>query len=51
MKLSKKCAISRKTSKDEGYIRESFDKKSQAMMMYGMMISTMETFLLMMLLL
>jgi hypothetical protein len=51
MKLPKKCSISRKTSKDEGHSRESFGKKVQAMMMYGMMISTMVTLLLMMLLL
>jgi hypothetical protein len=51
MKLPNKCAISHKTtSKDEGHIRESFIKKAQAMMMYGMMISIMVTLLLMMLL-
>jgi hypothetical protein len=38
-------------SKDEGHNRESFGKKVQAMMMYGMMISIMVTLLLMMLLL
>jgi hypothetical protein len=36
---------------DKGHNRESFGKKIQAMTMYGMMISTMETLLLMMLLL
>jgi hypothetical protein len=51
MKLSKRCAISRKMSKDEGHSRESFVMKTQAIMMYGMMISMMVTLLLMMLLL
>jgi hypothetical protein len=51
MKLPKKCAISRKTTKDEGHNRESFVKKVQAMMMNGMMISIMVTLLLTMLLL
>jgi hypothetical protein len=50
MKLMKKCAISHKTtSKDEGHNRESFVRKAQAMMMYGMTISIMVTLLLMML--
>jgi hypothetical protein len=51
MKLLKKCAISRKTGKDEGHNRERFDKKVQASMMYGMMIYIMVTLLLMTLLL
>jgi hypothetical protein len=51
MKLPKKCAISHKTSMDEGHSRESFVKKAQTMMMYGMMISIMVTLLWMMLLL
>ena len=50
MKLPKKCAISHKTtSKDEGHNRESFVRKAQVMMMYGMTISIMVTLLLMML--
>jgi hypothetical protein len=52
MKLPKKCAISHRImSKDEGHNRESFVRKAQAMMMYGMTISIMVTLLLMMLLL
>ena len=51
MKVLKKCAISRKTSKDKGHNRESFGKKVQATMMYGMMISRKVTLLMMMLLL
>jgi predicted nucleic acid-binding Zn ribbon protein len=51
MKLPKRCTISHKTtSKDEGHSRESFVKKAQAMMMYGMTILIMVTMLLMMLL-
>jgi hypothetical protein len=38
------------TSKDEGRTRESFVRKAQAMMMYGMTIPIMVTLLLMMLL-
>jgi hypothetical protein len=50
MKLPKRCAISQKrTSKDEGHNRESFVRKARVMMIYGMMISIMVTFLLMML--
>jgi predicted nucleic acid binding AN1-type Zn finger protein len=49
-KLPKRCAISHKTtSKDEGHNRESFIRKAQVMMMYGMMISVMVTLLLMIL--
>jgi hypothetical protein len=50
MMLQKRCAISHNTCKDEGHNRESFVRKPQAMMMYGMMISIMVTSLLMMLL-
>jgi hypothetical protein len=50
MKLSKRCAISHKTtSKDEGQDRESFVRKAQVMIIYGMTISIMVTLLLMML--
>jgi hypothetical protein len=38
------------TSKDEGHIRETFVRKAQVMMMYGMTIAIMATLLLMMLL-
>jgi hypothetical protein len=37
-------------TQDEGHDRESFSKKVQAMMMYGMMIFIIVTLLLMMLL-
>jgi hypothetical protein len=51
MKLPKRYAISHKTtSKDEGHNRESFVRKAQVMMMYGMTNSIMVTLLLMMLL-
>jgi hypothetical protein len=50
MKLPKRCATSHKTTnKGEGHIRESFVRKAQAMMTYGMAISIMITLLLMML--
>jgi hypothetical protein len=50
MKLPKRCAIShKKTSKDEGHNRESFIRKAQVMIMYGLMISIMVPLLLMML--
>jgi hypothetical protein len=50
MKLAKKCAISHMTmSKDHN--SKIFVRKAQAMMMYGMTISIMVTFVLMMLLL
>jgi hypothetical protein len=50
MKLPKRCAISHKTtSKDKGHNRESFVRKAQVMMMYGMTISIMVTLLLMVL--
>jgi hypothetical protein len=48
MKLSKRCDTSHKTtSKDEGHNRESFIRKAQAAMTYGMTISIMVTLLLM----
>jgi hypothetical protein len=51
MKLLKRCAISHKTtSKDAGHNRESFVRKAEAMMMYGLTISIMVTLLLIMLL-
>jgi hypothetical protein len=50
MKQSKKCITSHKTtSKSVSHSRESFVKKAQAMMTYGMTIFIMITLLLMML--
>jgi hypothetical protein len=50
MKLPRRYAISLKTTrKDEGHNRESFIRKAQVMMTYGMTISIMVTSLLMML--
>jgi hypothetical protein len=50
MKVPKRCVTSHKTtSKGVGHSRESFVKKAQAMMMYGVTIFIMITLLLMML--
>jgi hypothetical protein len=49
IKLLKRCDISHKTtSKDEGHSRESFIRKVQVMMMYGMVIPIMVTLFLIM---